>query len=309
MKERRLSIVTPKKPVDIVFFGIIMAVTLVLSIVGIYSDILTVLAFITVFFIPGYAIQAAIFPASRIIVANKMVPDVLERLAISFVLSFLVIALSTSLLTGGLSVVLVDFSKDTVTSIVLMVTAMASIIAVDRRLAVPKQRAFKVVLVIEPHAMNGAEKVFAIAIVVLIAIAGINAIAQLNSPSGPPTFTTFAIYGLEGNITSLPNEIIAGNATSMILSIECKENHDTQYRLIVTLDNRSWMDPASLNLEGVNALHGGIGYYADIGLSNGEVWTKTFQFSISDPGIHKLFLQLNVPGESLRELWLWVNVT
>lgn len=309
MKERRLTLVTPNRPLDIVLFGLIMALTLVLSIAGVFSDLLTVIAFITVFFVPGYAIQAAIFPTGRILAGNKMVPDVLERLAISFVLSFLVIALSTSLLAGGLGVVFMEFSKDTVASIVLLVTALASIVAVDRRLAVPKQKAFKVVLFIKPHPLNDVEKILAVTVVILFAIAGINTIIQLNNPSSKAAFTAFAIYGLDGDVESLPNEIIAGNGTQLILSIECKENHDTQYRLTVTLDNRSYIDAQPLNLSNVNALAAETIYYANIGLVDGEIWTRTFQFSISDPGVHKIYLQLDVPGEFTRELWLWVNVT
>jgi uncharacterized membrane protein len=309
MKERRLTLVTPNRPLDIAVFGLIMALTLVLSIAGIFSDFLTVIAFITVFFVPGYAIQAAIFPTGRILAGNRMVPDVFERLAISFVLSFLVIALSTSLLAGGLGVVFMEFSKDTVASIVMLVTALASIAAVDRRLAVPKQKAFKVVLFIKPHPLNDVEKILAVTVVILFAVAGINTIVQLGNPGSEPGFTAFAIYGPGGDMGSLPNEIIADNGTQLILSIECKENHDIQYRLTVTLDNRSWIDTKPLNLTSINALVNGTGYYADIGLLDGEVWTTTFQFSISDPGVHKIYLQLDVPGEFTRELWLLVNVT
>jgi uncharacterized membrane protein len=309
MKERRLTLISPKRPVDIVVFGLIAASTLVISIVGINSDLLTVLAFITVFFIPGYALQAAIFPESRIWTNNNRVPDIFERLAISFILSFLIIALSTSVLGGGLGVVFIDINKDLAASIVLIITALASIAAVDRRLAVPKPRAFRVELHIKPHVSNGMEKLLAAAAVVLITIAGVNAILQMDNPSNEASFTAFAIYGPNGDIGSLPSNIVAGNATNLIIFIECKENHNTQYRLTVTLDNRSSFESRPLNLANVNPLVIGTGFVTDIELVNGEKWSNDFRFSISAPGVHKLFLTLEVPGEPSEELWLWVNVT
>ncbi len=309
MKERRLTLITPDRPVDIVAFGLVMALTLGLSVAGVVSDFLTALAFVTVFFVPGYMMQAALFPASRIHLSNQRIPDVFERVAISLVLSFLVVSLSLSLLTGSLGVVLVEIGKDMVASIVLMVTALASIVAVDRRLAVPKERAFRVVWVIKPGVFTGTEKLVAVAALLLVVASGFNAAFQLGHPSSEAAFTTFAIYGPDGSIGSLPNEIIAGNATALELLIECKENHDVQYQLTITLDNRSALDQGLIDLESVNALDKGTAYSTNISLINGQVWTKELQFSILAPGEHTIYLQLDVPGQPAKQLWLWVNVT
>ncbi len=308
MKERRLTLIAPNRPFDLVFFGLILAGTVILSIAGIVSDLLTAMAFLTVFFIPGYAMQAAIFPAGRIWGGNKKVPDGLERLAISLILSFLVTALTTTLLAGGLGFVLVDISKDMVISIVLMVTALASFAAVDRRLKVPKERAFNLVLVIKPIALNRSEKLFAVLAVLLVAAAGVNTVIQLNNPVKKTPFTTFAIYGPSGDVGSLPNNLVAGNGTSLIMFIECGENRATQYNLTVWLNDSTPSALLPLDLGNITSLENGTRYFLNIDLADGEIWTRTLEFSVPVPGVHQLLLNLEASGEPSKQLWLWVSV-
>jgi uncharacterized membrane protein len=309
MKQRRLTLISPHRPVDIAAFALIMVLAVVLSIAGLNSDILTILSFITVFFVPGYMLQAVIFPEGRIWAGNQRVPDFFERIAISLVLSFIVIALTITLVTGGLRFVLLDLSKDMVMSIVLMVTALASIAAVDRRLTVPEERAFKVVLDIKPDSLNRTEKVLAVAVVLLVALAGINAVLQPANPFNPNGFTTFAIYGPDGTIRSLPNQMTVDNESSFTMFIECKENHAVLTKLTITLDNGSSANTRPIDIVGVNALQNGTDFSMNIELANGQKWTNDFRFSISAPGEHRLNLRLDIPGKDSRELWLWVSVS
>ena len=305
-REGVIEITGRDRPWDLVAGGIILGLVVVLSLSNARSLLLDALAFIAVIFVPGYAIQAAAFPRCKISASSK-VPDWLERTALSLILSLALVGLITTLLAGGLGVVLLDIDSSVVLSVLLIITAAGSIVALDRRRRLTKEEAFQMYLPWNLTPLSGPEKMIAIGAVLVLLVAGLS-FTVLQSSGQDNTYTSFYMTGPDGTVSSLPKAEPVGSEFNVTLNIKCMEGKTTRYHVSVWIGNSSNASALAVDWSGTNALTNSSLFYFDIAVENGLVWTQNIPLSIDQIGDHKISFLLVSEENTVRYIWLQTSI-
>ena len=179
---------------DLFLSGVIVAATAVLSLANASSPLLSVLAFISLFFLAGYAVQAAIFPSNITMGTGSSHIKLLERLALSIVLSLLITGLTGTLIAGGLlGMVIFDITKPMVVAINVLVTFLAIEVAISRRQKLGSKVALMVKREPARQPLNKAERGVVFVVAALLIIASAVAVANLRDAGLHEPFTEFGI--------------------------------------------------------------------------------------------------------------------
>ena len=247
-----------------------------------------------VLFIPGYALQAALFPR-----ADDL--DGPERLALSFGLSVAVvppIALLLDWLPWGIRLWPIVVSES-------LVIFTFSAVALLRRHHLPPADQFRVRVQVDLRGWwAGQDRTGRILYGVLtfaFLLAAGSAIAIVVLPKSGEYFTEFYILGSEGLAESYPREVVAGQTISVTAGITNREGVPATYRIEVRLAGES-----------IGAGDPQIGTAGPVTLPDGETWEGPIQFALPQPGddqqIHFL-LYRDAATQPYRSLHLWLNVT
>jgi len=239
-----------------------------------------------VLFFPGYTLVAALFP-------GKSQLDGIERLALSFVLSFALVALIGFILNytpWGIRL----YPVLLVITIFILAT---SLIAWYRRHRLVEVERFVVSLNLSLAPWRGkglADKVLSL-VLVLVILGAIGTISYaLTAPKVGERFTEFYILGPGGNVEDYPGELVRGEEASVIVGIINREHEDMSYRVVVTID-------------GIR--HNEIG---PVLLNPGNKWEGQTGFTPTRLGDNqKVDFLLYKTGQSkpyLKPLHLWVDV-
>jgi uncharacterized membrane protein len=240
-----------------------------------------------VLFVPGYALQAALFPRVDDL-------DGPERLALSFGLSVAVVpplALLLDWLPWGIRLWPIVVAE----SLVILV---CSAVALFRRYRLPPEEQFRARLQIDlagwwaEQDRTGRILYGVLAFAFLLAAGSAIAIVALPKPG--EQFTEFYILGSEGLAESYPREVAAGQAVSVTAGITNREGVPATYRIEVRVADQS------------------IGAAGPISLADGETWQGPVQFAPTQPGDDQqilFFLYRDGDPEPYRSLRLWLNVT
>lgn len=294
---------------DLFLSGAIVTATAVLSLVNASSPLLSILAFISLFFAAGYAVQAAIFPRKIMIRIGSFHIKLLERLALSIVLSLLITGLTGTLIAGGLlGMVVFDITKPMVVAINVLVTFLAIEVAVFRRYKIGSEVALKVKREPVRQPLNKAERGVVFMVAALLIIASAMAVANLQDANHHEPFTEFGMFGSNHLISGLPSTIYAGSNITILVYAKCMTNHPSNYMLTVALArNSSFSSTSAIDWNATNPLFNGSAVQSSFSLSDGMSWQRAFSFSIYDLGKQKVYLLLD-DGKETRMLWLWVLV-
>jgi uncharacterized membrane protein len=263
---------------------IILIVTITLS----FSNTLRIiLGLPLVVFTPGYALMAALFP-------KKDDLDGMERVALSFAVSIVVVALLGLLLNyTPLGVRLYP-----VLGALSIFTVVVSSIAWFRWWRVAEVDRFVVSL--KPGLPAWGEQsplsktLFTILIVVILAVAGVIGYA-VSSPRAGEKYTEFYLTGLEGKAEDYPADLMLGEKGRATLVIVNREHETVSYEVEVTIDKIG------------NSVIG------PVVLEHGERWEQEVVFTPVKAGEKQqveFLLYRNQESEPyLEPLRLWVNVT
>jgi uncharacterized membrane protein len=294
---------------DLFLSGVIVAATAVLSLANASSPLLSVLAFISLFFLAGYAVQASIFPSNITMGTGSSHIKLLERLALSIVLSLLITGLTGTLVAGGLlGMVIFDITKPMVVAINVLVTFLAIEVAISRRQKLGSKVALRVKREPARQPLNKAERGVVFVVSALLIIASAVAVANLRDAGLHEPFTEFGISGSNRLISGLPSTISAGSSTTILVFSKCMTNHPSNYTLTVALGrNSSFSSTSAIDWNATNPLFNGSAVQSSFSLSDGMSWERAFSFSIYDLGKQKVYLLLD-DGKETRMLWLWVLV-
>lgn len=239
-----------------------------------------------VLFVPGYALQAALFPRAADL-------DGPERLALSFGLSVAVVpplALVLDWLPWGIRLWPIVAGEG-------LVVAALSIAALLRRRRLPAEE--RPVLAVEVDvggwwaAQDRAGRILYGVLAGALLLAAGSAAAIILLPKPGEHFTEFYVLGPEGLAENYPREAAPGEALSVTGGIANREGLAASYRIeIRTGDER-------------------IGAAGPFLLQDGEVWEGPLDYALpragDDQQVH-FYLYRDDGAEPYRSLRLWINI-
>lgn len=238
------------------------------------------LGIVLVLLAPGYALQAALFPARDDV-------DMPIRAALSFGLSVALIPLLALLLDR-----LPWGIRPLPIAVALALTiVLATMVAMWRRgrLVVSGTAAIP-----SPPArwMDGRwARGYAFGLVALLMVLGVMLAMMLNPP--PERYTEFYALGAQGLAEEYPREVAAGEPIVLQLGITNQEGARVRYRIEV---------------------HAGGAVIAQIGpvvVDDGTTWSESIHYALARAGVDQpvdILLFREGDTEAYRQLRLWVNV-
>lgn len=251
---------------------------------------------ITIIFIPGYALLAALFPGKDDI-------EGIERLALGFglsVASLLPLCMVINFMSWRMGLDLITLCLAAFIFICLLIANM-------RRHSLPEGKSFsvdigsvfrEVMAEAFPASGNKADKLLTLVLIVAVASSACIVAFIIIGPSQSEKFTEFFILGPGGKADNYPVSFAPGEQKPVLVGITNHEYANKVYDLVVTLNDS-------------NAT--GTIYRDKVTLANNETWEKTVQLKPDRIGkdMDMEFL-LYVDGNMTapyRDLHLWVNVS
>ncbi len=312
---RKLTLVGPGRPIDLVAICLVVVVTVILSEMEVDSPVLWLLAFFSIYFAPGYALTSLLFPGNRVLLLDSLLVKRqmvtrqitgIERLALSFILSITVVAIAGVILMRGL----LEFTPTGVGIEVMMITLVVSVLAYYARTRVPgpSQLDYSITFGDGKGKWSPAEKVIAVVIVAGIVVAGIAVVTGIEGINKREPYTEFYITGPGGDIALLPSTLNVTENGIIMINIVNHEGSAMNYNLTLGLTNDSSFDGlVPLDWDSETSLSPESGHYALVSLQDGGKAELTFTFSVDSPGRFRLYLHLD-HGDSTQELWRWLQV-
>ncbi|MDD5083118.1 MAG: DUF1616 domain-containing protein [Dehalococcoidales bacterium] len=236
------------------------------------------------FFLPGYALVAALF-------TRKGSIGTAERLALSFGVSVAVvplIGLAINYTPWGIKLESALYS-------IALLTVVASVVAWWRRQRLPETERFGIELRLRVPGWGGGTwdkvvtSVLAVVIVGTLGTLGYVAVA----PKVGERFTEFYILGLDGRAIDYPQRLVVGEAGKVVVGIVNQEQETVSYQVEVVIDGvpDSETGPVVLDHDGR--------------------WEETLGFTPDKVGEgQKVEFRLYRQGTSgiYRQLQLWIDV-
>ncbi|MDD1747705.1 MAG: DUF1616 domain-containing protein [Methanomassiliicoccales archaeon] len=316
MDEMRVVLSAPGRPYDLLIVCTLTGVAVLLSVLGIISALTSLLAFVCVFFTPGYALVSAMFPGRSASLGKFLKGDesqesemsLLERGIASVVLSLLVFAIGGIILAwtpGGLN-------KSTVLAEVLVLNIAVSAVAIMRRFKLDKGDEF--VLAFELGGSKGgklnlAEKIVLGAVVVVLVVAVLAGAGVLWPGIGLEPHTEFYITGADGSLGTLPQSLAVNANGTVLVTFVNHMGGPIDYNLTVgVMENGTFDEFEPLDWTEVLPFPPGIAYYHEVSLLDDGRFSQAMTFRFTNEGEYQVMFLLS-DGDEVQDLWLWVTVT
>jgi uncharacterized membrane protein len=253
---------------------------------GLLASLRVILGIVIVLFLPGYAIQAAIFP-------RKSDLDAWTRLVFSFGLSIVLIPLVALLVNA--STLGIHFS--TMAGGILIVFFAGTVAATIIRRRLPEGEKISMEIKIPPVNMwiseNRTNRFLQMIMTIAIGIAGLSAVYMYQHPY-VESYTEFYLVNRESSLGGDPRMIIAGDPLIVGIGIINHEGQANQYKIIAMSD-----DGRTLGEIGPLLLEDGMPWEGDMTITvNGIGENQRIDFILERIGSPW-------PYRSLR---LWINV-
>jgi uncharacterized membrane protein len=310
----KIVLAGPGKPYDLILICIIAALAVLLSVFSTPSIVLALLAFICVFFAPGYALVSAMFPGAK---ANppeeraggKLLDSdisLLERAAAAIVLSLVMFAI------GGISLSWAPsgLNKPAVLMEVMGLTIGFSALAIYRRASLPSDQEFALSLTFnrESTKLNRAEQAIVVLAALGVMVAGLYAVGAIPGAIGPEPHTEFYITGPDGKLSSLPQTMSHINNATLRIGVVNHMFQAVNYNLTVGLkSNGSYLNSTALDWSETLRLDSGYSYYRTFTVLDGDTWVHDLAFNFTAPGVYQIYFTLTYL-DSNQDLWLWITV-
>lgn len=273
----------------IAVLGLVLLVLTVRGVEGVPAPLpllRSVLGLAFVLLVPGYAMQAALFPRGDAL-------DGAERLALSFGLSVAVVppmALILDWLPWGLSLWPIVAAEG-------LVTGLLSVVALIRRWRLPLEDRPLLAVNLDmkdwwaTQDRTGRVLYGVLAGALLLALVSATAIILLPKPG--EHFTEFYLLGPDGLAESYPSEAAPGQALRVTAGVANREGETAEYQVKVQVGGES------------------IGAAGPVTLKDGEVWEAPVTYALPRVGDDQQveFLLYRDGGQDpYRRLQLWINV-
>jgi uncharacterized membrane protein len=292
---------------------LLVVAAMLLSLMGTEGPLRWTVAFLAVFFCPGYALVSALFPGRKALLSQTTIVrreehlldiGLLERMVLGVGLSAAIMALAGTILTRGI----LDFTETVVGVEAVLITFVASIIGIVRRSSLPRGDQFAVVSRIKKRMpYSAAEMGVAVIIIAAIMVMSVVLVNGLSAKTASEPYSEFGVTGSDGELSHLPS-VLATNQAGLIKITVISHSGDTQrYQLTLALEKSpnagSNFDPS----QQVSVSPGSPRSYL-FDLDDGEKWESVISFVIPVSGERTLYLVLD-DGREVKTLWLPLTIT
>ena len=285
-----LRIEIREKPWDLVVVVVLAALLAGVALAAQTGALRIVLGLAFILFLPGYVIVSALFPKAEDF-------DTIERIALSFGISIAVVPLIGLMLNytpWGIRL------GPILASLFILIVSV-SIIAWFRRIQVPAEDRFAIVIPLEMpkwEEVTTFDKILIIIIIILIIIIASTLIYVITVPREGERFTEFYLLNENGTAENYPGDLTVGENGTVIVGVICREHERTTYTVEIGLVNMTG--------ERTNRTLGGY----NLTLKHDQQNETFFNFNVSETGSYKLrfLLYKNDGTEPYREVHLWIVV-
>ena len=221
---------------------LIMALTIILVPLAVLTTGLLRIVFglLFILFFPGYTLMAALFPKN-----DRL--DAIERVALSFVLSFAIV----SLIVLVLNYTPWGIRLEPILICIVVFIVIASLIGMYRRLGIPEGQRFEPHLRIRLPRWGGWSKMdkALLGVLLISIIASIGAVAYaVATPKVGESFTEFYIVGPGGMLGDYPQELALGEEGTITVGIVNHEHQATAYSIEVRIDGEQVQEIGPISL-------------------------------------------------------------
>ena len=312
----RVVLAAPGRPYDLLLICSLTGAAVLLSILEVTSALTSALAFVCIFFTPGYALVSAMFPGRSSSLGKLLKGDeeresemsLLERVIASVVMSLLVFAIGGVLLAwtpGGLD-------KTTALAELLVINIAFSALAMYRRFKLTKGDEFALAFELGGSGggkLKAADKVVLGVVVATLAVAALAGAGLLWPGIGLEPHTEFYITGPDGSLGSLPQTLRAGADGTVLITFVNHMGAPTDYNLTFgVLVQGAYLNQSAMDWGESLALSPGDSYYYQTTLADGARSANHLSFSFASRGSYEITFQLD-DGVDVLDLWLYVAVT
>ena len=306
---RRFHLEIRERPYDLVIC-IALALILVALVVFVGDSLARqVLGLVFILFLPGYAATAALFPENDQI-------DTIERIALSFGLSIAIVPL----IGLGLNFTPWGIRLDPILASVSAFIAVASLAAWYRRMRLPVDERFAIVLDVDlsMRGMPVVDKALTVGIVVMLVASVVVLAWAVATPKTGERFTQLAILGPGGKAVDYPRNLTVDERATVMVSVKSYEHEVRSYSLMIIItsvaDNSTAVGSWGIDWSQTHDLSPNTGIVQNFTLEHLGEYNRTFNFTVTSSGEWKLQFLLYVEGqpltqESYREVHLWLSVT
>lgn len=265
--------------------GVVLALLVVLAAFPGQQGLRIALGLPFLFFLPGYALVAALFP-------RRGQLSGMEQIALAVGLSIALV----SLVGLALNYLPWGIRLESVTAALAGVVAVGAAVAASRRRAAPAGEAAEGrgdrQPLLWPRA-GLADRAVALALVLALAALPTAAYFLAASSGSPERFTEFYVLGPEGRADAYPGPLPPGERAQVTLGVVNREGEDAAYRIVIRLDGRKQSEIDGLRL------------------ADGQGWeANVFLVPAQEEGLQRAEFLLYREGDGFpyRRLRLWLEV-
>ncbi len=291
------------------FFGLVCALALPNG-----NMVRVVFGISMLIFVPGYSLVSALWPKAKLVeqpaddrvAQNGRSIDSLERIALSFGLSIVILSLTGLLLHfTSLGITLESTLASNIALIVLFLA-----IAFFRRAKTPLDEVYHIGLNWAGQMpMDRTERLITAAIVVSLVLAGITLVYSLTIPGVEDHYSSLFILDSNGTASDYPISLNTTTTGTIIVGISCHEFKTTRYTILAgiegannTMDYQNWTQIFNLNNSALIS--------RNITLNHQESFEEEFSFRILTPGTYKVNWAVEIdgaPADYSTHLWVVVH--
>ncbi len=305
-------IIGPGRPFDLIIVCLLVVAALLLSLMDWAGPLRWGIAFLAVFFCPGYAIVSALFPGRKALLSQTTIVrreehllDIgfLERLVLGVGLSAAIMALSGTVLTRGI----LNFDVTVVAVETVLITFVGSTIALVRRSSLPRGDQFAVLGRVKRRMpYTAAEMGVAVIIIAAIMVMSVVLVNGLSARPVSEPYSEFGVTGTDGDLSHMPR-VLAVNQPGLIKVIVISHAGETQrFQLTLALERAPGAGSAFTPSQQV-AVSPGAPRSFTFDLADGERWESNIAFTIPVSGDRTLYLLLD-DGREVKLLWLPLTI-
>ncbi len=308
-KPFKIHLEVRKRPDDLIACIALALLLVALVFLAPESTARQILGLVFVLFLPGYAATAALFPENDQI-------DGIERVALSFGLSIAIVPL----IGLGLNFTPWGIRLDPILASVSAFIVGASLVAWYRRMRLPEDERFVIVVDVELDfwKMPLVDKALTIGIAVMLVASVVVLAWAITTPRVGEKFTQLAILGPDGMATDYPRNLTIGEDGRVLISVKSFEHTTVNYTLAIILtnvtDNTTAVGSWSVDWGEVHSLTPYSAIAQNFTLDHLQYYNQTFDFDVTTQGVWKLQFLLLIDGQPVtqdayREVHLWLFVT
>lgn len=264
----------------------LLVIVLAVIIIFPLSDVLRIiLGTPFVFFFPGYALVAALFP-------KKEGVGGIERVALSFGLSIAVVPLIGLIINATPWGIALESSLYSITSFIFI----TSIIAWLRWRRLPASERFNIEF--QMTMLGWGRSAWDKALSVVLALTILGSLATVGYviavPKAGESFSELYILGLEGEAADYPGELVVGEEGRVIVGISNNEHKTVSYRVEVRMDGDKNNEVGPIVLEHDDGWEGEVSFVPQVPGENQKVEFLLYKNGEASPCLKPLHLWVDV---------------